>query len=78
MARPNGLRIDGILGDVYAMYVYNDELYVGGNILRAGNYGQETANPWDLRHLAKWNGIEWLPVPDRTWLPGYATSFYAM
>lgn len=55
IAQWNGTQWDslgaGVLGDVFAISKFNNEIYVGGNFLSAGNVNSKS--------IARWNGSIW-------------------
>jgi N-acetylneuraminic acid mutarotase len=55
-ALPNGGL--GLSGDVHALTVFEDELYVGGSFFNTGDYTIQLLN------IAKFSGETWLPLPN--------------
>ena len=51
---PAGYTLDGALGDIYSMSVYNGELYISGSFT--------SIDTLPTHHIAKWNGTNWSAV----------------
>lgn len=51
---PASYTLDGALGDIYSMIVYNNELYISGSFT--------SIDTLPTHHIAKWNGTNWSAV----------------